>query len=118
MTGVLIDDLITSGAEEPYRMFTSRSEFRLINRAENSDFRLTQKAIDIGIISEDQTQAFYKKKEEKEKTLNHLKNFKLTSQKWNENGLNVVSNIKTEKVSADKILSYPGVSIEQVENIC
>ena len=52
LTGVLIDDLISMGASEPYRMFTSRSEFRLINRAENSDFRLTPKAMELGILEE------------------------------------------------------------------
>ena len=50
---MLIDDLITDGANEPYRMFTARSEYRLVVRAENSDFRLTPKAIDLGILSEE-----------------------------------------------------------------
>ena len=61
LTGVLIDDLITSHTKEPYRMFTSRSEYRLLNRAENSDFRLTPKAIDLGIVSDEQIHAFTKK---------------------------------------------------------
>jgi tRNA uridine 5-carboxymethylaminomethyl modification enzyme len=59
----LIDDLIHTGADEPYRMFTARSEFRLTVRAENSDFRLSPLAIDLGILSEEQTEIFCKKQE-------------------------------------------------------
>jgi tRNA uridine 5-carboxymethylaminomethyl modification enzyme len=61
LTGVLIDDLIRDGAEEPYRMFTARSEFRLTVRAENSDFRLTPKAMDLGILSQEQADIFRQK---------------------------------------------------------
>ena len=52
LSGTLIDDLIVAGASEPYRMFTSRSEYRLWLRAENSDMRLNQIAINLGILDE------------------------------------------------------------------
>ena len=72
LTGVLIDDLISSTQKEPYRMFTSRSEFRLLNRAENSDFRLTPIGIQNGIISEEQASIFEKKVKDKSESISFL----------------------------------------------
>ena len=80
--GVLIDDLINLGASEPYRMFTSRAEFRLVLRHENSDFRLTPIALDLGIINEKQKEVFEKRLELKEKTKDLVNNFNLSSRQW------------------------------------
>ncbi|MDK4649498.1 tRNA uridine-5-carboxymethylaminomethyl(34) synthesis enzyme MnmG [Kingella kingae] len=82
--GVLIDDLITKGVNEPYRMFTSRAEYRLQLREDNADMRLTELGYQIGLVSEEQWRAFDTKREQIEQEIQRLRGTWYTPQKLSE----------------------------------
>ena len=71
--GVLIDDIVTKGTNEPYRMMTSRAEYRLLLRQDNADLRLTEIGHDIGLISDERYNKYLEKKQNIEKEVDRLK---------------------------------------------
>lgn len=79
--GVLIDDLVTKGTEEPYRMMTSRSEYRLLLRQDNADLRLTEMGYKIGLVSEKRYERFLKRKNDIETEINRIKSIQITPKK-------------------------------------
>ncbi len=113
--GVMIDDLITLGTIEPYRMFTSRSEYRLSVRADNADLRLTQMAIDIGIISDLRKEIFSKKCNDIHKAKNIVKTISLTTTKLANLGVSIAQD-GSYKTAFD-LLGLPNFGVDKTIEI-
>jgi tRNA uridine 5-carboxymethylaminomethyl modification enzyme len=113
--GVMIDDLVTRGVTEPYRMFTSRAEYRLMLRADNADQRLTPLGIAIGCVGSARRDVFAAKTERLEQGASLLKSLTLTPDKAAKSGL--VINRDGRKRSAFELLSYPEVDVARLRTI-
>ncbi len=110
--GVMIDDLVTRGVTEPYRMFTSRAEFRLSLRADNADQRLTQKAIDLGCVGAECEAAFARKMEALSAGRSLLDRKSYTSKSLSALGLTV--NQDGSRRTAFQLLSFPDVTFDHL----
>ncbi len=106
--GVLIDDLVTKGTNEPYRMMTSRSEYRLLLRQDNADLRLTEKGYEVGLVTEEKYNKFIEKKKMIEEEIERVKNKKISPNEKNNDILESLESSRLEVgVKLSELLKRP-----------
>jgi tRNA uridine 5-carboxymethylaminomethyl modification enzyme len=113
--GVMIDDLITHGTKEPYRMFTSRSEYRLSLRPDNADMRLTGRGIAIGCVTRERREAFESKKKFLDDAIKQARKFNISPNEAKEYDL--VLNQDGARRSILDLLSYPNIGFDDIAPI-
>ncbi len=114
--GVLVDDLINKGTDEPYRMFTSRAEFRTLLRQDNADLRLTEKSYQIGLASQERMRAVEQKISEVNQVKIILNNFSIEPAEINTYLNSIKSAPIQEKQKAAKVILRPNISLDDLKS--
>ena len=113
--GVMVDDLVTKGVAEPYRMFTSRAEYRLSLRSDNADVRLTQKGINIGVVLSERAKVFMEKFKQLSKIEIKMNNLNISPSKVEKYGVNIAKDGINR--SASQILGQKSVNMNKIREI-
>ena len=114
--GVMIDDLVTKGTKEPYRLLTSRAEYRLLLRHDNADARLSRYGHEIGLLSDERFARFENKMKDIEETISYLDSVRFTPKSTVNELLQTLSlDVLKEGISAAELLKRPGVTIDLLQ---